>query len=166
MQLQERLIAIIEPTLQDMGYELVRVLVQGTKRQTLQVMADRADGAPMTVDDCAAISRTLSAVLDVEDPIPGPYNLEISSPGIDRPLTRPKDFDDWAGFDAKVETDTLIGGRRRFTGRLLGLDEEDNVRLVAEDGEHRLPRVRIAKAKLVLTDALIDAVTKRHEQEH
>ncbi|MGC2854909.1 ribosome maturation factor RimP [Novispirillum sp. DQ9] len=167
MQLQERLAAIIEPTLEGLGYELVRVMVQGTKRQTLQVMADRVDGAPMTVEDCSTISHALSAVLDVEDPIPGAYNLEVSSPGIDRPLTRAKDFVAWAGFEAKVETDSLVAGRKRFSGRLLGLDEAgEAVRLVAEDGEHGIPLARVAKAKLVLTDELIEAVTKRFEQEH
>lgn len=167
MQLHERLVAIIEPTLVGLGYELVRVQVQGTKRQTLQIMADRADGAPMTVEDCSTISHAVSAVLDVEDPIPGAYNLEVSSPGIDRPLTRSKDFVAWAGFDAKLETDSMVDGRKRFSGKLLGLDEAgEMVRLVAEDGEHQVPLARVAKAKLVLTDELIDAVTKRNEQEH
>ncbi len=167
MQLHERLAAIIEPTLEGMGYELVRVQVQGTKRQTLQVMADRADGEPMAVEDCSAISRAISAVLDVEDPIPGAYNLEVSSPGIDRPLTRTKDFTTWAGFDARVETDSLVDGRKRFTGRLLGLDEAgETVRLAADEGEHLIPLARVSRAKLILTDELIDAVTKRPDQEH
>lgn len=167
MQLHERLAAIIEPTLDGMGYELVRVQVQGTKRQTLQVMADRVDGEPMAVEDCSAISRAISAVLDVEDPIPGAYNLEVSSPGIDRPLTRAKDFTAWAGFDARVETDSLVDGRKRFTGRLLGLDEAgETVRLAADEGEHHIPLARVSRAKLILTDELIDAVTKRPDQEH
>ncbi|MFA7429938.1 MAG: ribosome maturation factor RimP [Rhodospirillaceae bacterium] len=167
MQLQERLAAIIEPTLEGLGYELVRVQVQGTKRQTLQVMADRVDGAPMAVEDCSTISRALSAVLDVEDPLPGAYNLEVSSPGIDRPLTRAKDFVAWAGFDVKLETDSLVNGRKRFSGRLMGLDEAgETVHLTSEDGEHLVPLARVSRAKLILTDELIDAVTKRFEQEH
>jgi ribosome maturation factor RimP len=167
MQLQERLAAIIGPTLDGLGYELVRVQVQGTKRQTLQVMADRVDGAPMAVEDCSTISHALSAVLDVEDPLPGAYNLEVSSPGIDRPLTRAKDFVAWAGFDVKLETDSLVNGRKRFSGRLMGLDEAgETVRLTSEDGEHLVPLARVSRAKLILTDELIDAVTKRFEQEH
>lgn len=167
MQLHERLVAIIDPTLDGLGYDLVRVQVQGTKRQTLQVMAERRDGAAMTVDDCSTISHALSAVLDVEDPIPGAYNLEVSSPGIDRPLTRARDFAEWAGFDAKLETDSMVAGRKRFSGQLMGLDEAgENIRLTAEDGEHLIPVARVARAKLVLTDALIEAVTKRFEQEH
>lgn len=165
MELRDRLTAIIEPTLEGMGYELVRVQILGTKRQTLQVMADRTDGASMTVEDCTDISRALSAVLDVEDPVPGAYNLEVSSPGIDRPLTRQKDFVEWAGFETKIETDRVIEGRKRFSGRLLGLDDEDNVRIVVDGEEHRIPRACVAKAKLVLTDDLIDAVTKTN-QEH
>lgn len=159
MDLMERLSAIIDPTLEGMGYELVRVQLQGSRRQTLQIMADRADGQNMTVDDCADISRALSAVLDVEDPIPGAYTLEVSSPGIDRPLTRRKDFEVWAGFDAKVEAKGLVEGRKRFIGVLLGL-EGDDVLLRCEGEELRIPFDMIGKAKLVLTEALIDAVTQ------
>jgi len=158
MELTDRLAAIIEPTLEGMGYELVRVQLQGSKRQTLQIMADRADGRSMTVDDCADISRAVSAVLDVEDPIPGAYTLEVSSPGIDRPLTRRKDFEAWAGFETKVEAKGLVEGRKRFAGVLLGL-EGDDVLLRCEGEDMRIPFDMIGKAKLVLTDALIDAVT-------
>lgn len=171
MQLHERLADLLSPTLDGMGYELVRVQLQGDRRLTLQIMADRVDGAPMAVEDCVAISHAVSAVLDVDDPIAEAYNLEVSSPGIDRPLTRPKDFVTWAGFDAKMETDTPVDGRKRYAGRLLGLDTDPTsgeaiVRIQAEDGDYRLPLARIAKAKLVLTDDLIAAVTKREEQEH
>ncbi len=159
MELTDRLAAIIDPTLEGMGYELVRVQLQGSKRQTLQVMADRADGKGMTVEDCADISRALSAVLDVEDPIPGAYTLEVSSPGIDRPLTRRKDFEAWAGFDVKVEAKGLVEGRRRYNGVLLGL-EGDDVLLRCEGEDMRIPFEAVSKAKLVLTDALIDAVTQ------
>lgn len=159
MDLMERLDTMIAPTLEGMGYELVRVQLQGSRRQTLQVMADRIDGRNMTVDDCADISRALSAVLDVEDPIPGAYTLEVSSPGIDRPLTRRKDFETWAGFEAKVEAKGLVEGRKRFNGVLLGLDGDDVI-LRCEGDDMRIPFEAIGKAKLVLTDALIDAVTE------
>jgi ribosome maturation factor RimP len=159
MDLIDRLTAVVEPTLAGMGYELVRVQLQGTRRQTLQIMADRADGQGMTVDDCADISRAVSAVLDVEDPIPGAYTLEVSSPGVDRPLTRPKDFDAWAGFEAKVDAKGLVDGRKRFRGILLGRDGGD-VLLRCEGEDLRIPLDMVGRAKLVLTEALIDAVSR------
>jgi len=147
-----------------MGYELVRVLLQGRQNLTLQVMAERSDRQPMNVDDCAEISRSISAILDVEDPIAEAYTLEVSSPGIDRPLTRPQDFERFAGFEAKVETVQPVEGRKRFRGQVMGLDEERQVRLVVETGEIAIPLASIKSAKLVLTDALIAAATKAQEQ--
>lgn len=146
---------IIEPSLQAMGYGLVRVMQTGGKqRPTVQIMAERIDEAPMTVEDCAEISRSVSALLDVEDPIAGAYLLEVSSPGIDRPLVRPRDYDRFAGFEAKIELTAPLDGRKRFRGRLLGR-AEDKVRLAADTGEVLLPLESIARAKLVLTDELI-----------
>ena len=147
---------IIQPTLEDMGYELVRVQITGGRQPTLQVMAEPADGRVMTVEDCAAISERLSAKLDIEDPIAGAYTLEVSSPGIDRPLTRPKDYDRFAGHLARIETRIAIDGRKRFSGHLLGRDG-DAVRLRMADGEATLQIADIAKAKLVLTEELIQA---------
>lgn len=158
MDLQQRLEALFAPTLESMGYEMVRVMFQGNTRPTLQVMAERKDARPMTVDDCADISRALSALLDVEDPIQGAYALEVSSPGIDRPLTRPKDFDVWAGFEVKLEALAGVDGRKRFRGKLLGVEGED-VRLLTDTGEVRVPLFDVKSAKLVLTDELIAAVT-------
>lgn len=163
MDLQQRLDHLIAPSLEAQGYELVRVMFQGKTHPTLQIMAERKDGAPMTVDDCADISRSLSALLDVEDPIQGGYVLEVSSPGIDRPLTRAKDFVTWTGHETKVESLVAVDGRKRFRGTLLGLDEEGRVRLLTETGEALIPQEDIKSAKLVLTDALIDAVTKGPE---
>ena len=140
----------------DMGYELVRVMSTGGRRPTLQIMAERIDRAGMTVDDCAEISRAVSVLLDVDDPIAGAYQLEVSSPGIDRPLMKPADFERFAGFEARVETDRLIDGQRRFRGRLLGL-ENDHVRLTQPEGAKDIPLGAIRKAKLVLTDDLIAA---------
>jgi len=140
-----------------MGYELVRVAVLGRDRPTVQVMADRADGSQITVADCETISHTLSAVLDVEDPIPGAWSLEISSAGIDRPLTRPKDWNRFSGHLARAETVAPIDGRRRFSGVVLGADD-NAARMRLDDGnEIVLPLTAIRRAKLVLTDALIDA---------
>ena len=153
----ERVQRIIAPTISAMGYEVVRVQLSGGRRPVLQVMAERTDGAPMTVDDCADISRTVSALLDVEDPIAGAYHLEVSSPGIDRPLTRLKDFERFAGHEARIETRALIDGRRRFKGVLRGVAGEV-VRMETEDGAvTELPFAGILRAKLVLTDALIAA---------
>ncbi|HXA21213.1 MAG TPA: ribosome maturation factor RimP [Acetobacteraceae bacterium] len=155
--LEARLAAIVAPTLESMGFELVRVVVLGRDRPTVQVMADRADGAQIAVHDCEAISHALGAVLDVEDPIPGAWSLEVSSAGIDRPLTRPKDWNRYAGHLARVEAAAPIDGRRRFSGIVLGADD-DAARLRLDDGsEIALPLPAIRRAKLVLTDALIAA---------
>lgn len=157
MSIEDRISALVAPSLDAMGYELVRVLLQGQKHQTLQIMAERRDRQPMTVEDCADISRAISALLDVEDPIPDAYSLEVSSPGIDRPLTRVQDFERFAGFEAKVETHRPVDGRKRFRGRLLGLDEATQVRLEVETQEVLIPYADIHRAKLVLTDDLIAA---------
>jgi ribosome maturation factor RimP len=151
---------IIEPSLAAMGYRLVRVVVTSGRRATLQVMAERIDDAPMTVDDCALISRSVSALLDVADPIEGAYLLEISSPGIDRPLVRREDYDRFSGFEARIELTEPFAGRKRFRGRLLGTADGD-LRLATEAGEARLPLASVARARLVLTDELIAASRPR-----
>src|SRR5205807_5486735 len=155
--------AIIEPSLDAMGYRLVRVVLLSARRATLQIMAERRDEAAMTVEDCAEISRPISALLDVADPIAGAYTLEVSSPGIDRPLVRPEDYDRFAGFEARIELAQPLEGRKRFRGRLLGR-VEDGVRLVGDDGEVRLPLAAISKAKLILTDDLIAQAQKKPAQ--
>jgi ribosome maturation factor RimP len=153
---------LIAPSLDGMGYALVRVAFSGGRRATLQIMAERKDGVPMTVEDCADISRAVSALLDVADPIDGAYNLEVSSPGIDRPLVRPEDFVRFAGFEARVELQHGLEGRKRFRGKLLGFDD-GKVRLVTETGDVvALPYADVARAKLVLTDDLIAAASAKH----
>jgi ribosome maturation factor RimP len=147
---------LIEPTLSEMGFELIRVLVTGGQRPTLQIMVERADLAPLTVEHCAGASRAISALLDVADPIAGAYRLEVSSPGIDRPLVRRADYERFAGLEARLETELPIDGRRRFRGRLIGL-AGDRVRLALPDGEQSIPFDSIKKAKLVLTDELLAA---------
>ncbi len=157
---------IIEPSLDAMGYRLVRLMqTGGLRRPTLQVMAERRDEEPMTVADCAEISRAVSALLDVADPIAGAYMLEVSSPGIDRPLVRPEDYDRFAGFEARIDLASPLDGRKRFRGRVLGRDA-DHVRLAVENGEVRLPLGEIAKAKLVLTDELLALATRKPGQTH
>jgi len=151
-----RIAALVCPTIEAMGYGLVRVQVQGRQRMRLQIMAERNDDAAMTVDDCAALSRAISAVLDVDDPIASAYTLEISSPGIDRPLVRLADYDRFAGFEARIELARMIEGRRRFQGRLIGTAGED-VRIDVAGVEVGLPFADIQRAKLVLTDELLAA---------
>lgn len=156
MDVAERIGRIIAPSIEAMGYELVRVQLSGVQRPVLQVMAERVDRAAMTVEDCADISRSISALLDVEDPIAGAYTLEVSSPGIDRPLVRAGDFVRFAGFEAKLETRAAIEGRKRFRGVLRGV-EDGNVMLECELGTVALPLETVHKARLVLTDDLIKA---------
>jgi len=158
--LEGRIADIIMEPLEGQGYELVRVQVIGTDTPTVQIMADRADGASFTLGDCEAVSRLVSAVTDVEDPISTAWTLEVSSAGIDRPLTRTKDFIRYAGYDAKIELNFPgPGGRKRFTGKLAETDSEI-VRLRMEKDEViELKRADIRKAKLVLTDALIAFTT-------
>jgi len=156
-RLEARIAAIVTPTLNDMGYELVRVAITGKDRLTVQIMADKADGSPIAIEDCEAISHALGAVLDVADPFTDNWSLEISSTGIDRPLTRAKDWNRFAGHMARAETVVPIAGRKRFSGIVLGADDRA-ARLRLDDGtEAVLPLTDIRRAKLVLTEALIAA---------
>ena len=155
--LEGRIATTITPAIEELGYELVRVLVLGRDRPTVQVMADRADGAQISVEDCERITHAVSAVLDVDDPITGAWTLEVSSAGIDRPLTRVKDWVRFAGHQARVEMIAPVEGRRRFTGIILGADET-TARVRVDDGtEVTLPLADLRRAKLLLTDALIAA---------
>ncbi len=153
--------ALVEPVLQDMGFRLVRVVMSRRDGSTIQIMADKAGGA-INVDDCASISRRLSPLLDAHDPIEGRYFLEVSSPGIDRILVRPSDFEDWARFETRVELKELIDGRRRFRGILEGYENGEMLLQVRLDEKSEpqtigLPVGLIHDAKLVLTDELIRA---------
>ena len=150
----KRVETIIAPTLQDMGFDLVRVRISGAQRRTLQIMAERLDDGTMTVEDCAAISRAVSTLLDVEDPIKGSYTLEVSSPGLDRPLTRPKDYKRFAGLEVKIELREPMDGQRRFRGRIAGL-ADDQVQLDTEDTRVAIPYADIERAKLILNDELL-----------
>jgi ribosome maturation factor RimP len=152
----DQITELIEPTLHDMGLGLVRVLMSGGQRPTLQVMVERLDQEPVTLDQCAEVSHAVSALLDVADPVPGAYRLEVTSPGLDRPLVRRVDYQRFAGFEARLETELPIEGRRRFRGRLLGL-VDDQVRVALPEGETSIPFDAIKKAKLVLTDELLAA---------
>ena len=156
--IDRRMAEIVTPVLEDMGYELVRLRLMGGETATLQIMADKPEGG-IEVDDCAQISNAVSAVLDVEDPITEAYTLEVSSPGIDRPLTRLKDFAAFEGYEAKLETAEMIDGRRRFKGTLAGV-EGDEVLINVAEGTIGLKFDWLSEAKLVLTDDLIRDMLK------
>jgi ribosome maturation factor RimP len=151
---------MIAPALEAMGYSVVRVRYTGGDHPVLQIMAERTADGTMSIDDCTEVSRTVSALLDVEDPIPGHYNLEVSSPGLDRPLVRIGDFDRFTGYEAKVELAHPLDGRKRFRGALIGVEDE-TVKMATDEGEVALPFAEIAAAKLVLTDELIAASLKQ-----
>lgn len=155
--IDRRLAEIIQPVIEGMGYELVRIRLQGGRTATLQIMADRPEGG-IDVEDCADISTAVSAVLDVEDPLEDAYHLEVSSPGIDRPLTRLKDFARWAGHEAKVELKASVEGRKRFRGLLFGVDA-GTVRILVDGTEMTFAFADVHDAKLILTDELIKAAS-------
>ncbi len=158
--LEAKLAAIVEPTLADMGYELVRVAVLGRDRPTVQIMADRADGQLIGIADCEAISHAVGAVLDVENPMASAWTLEVSSAGIDRPLTRVKDWNRFSGHRARVELEPPVAGHRRLSAVVLGADAEQ-ARLRLDSGDElAVPMAAIRRAKLVLTDALIEATAQ------
>ena len=159
--IDRRMAEIITPVIEDMGFELVRVRLMSGKQTTLQIMADKPDGG-IEVDDCAEISQAVGAVLDVEDPILDEYTLEVSSPGIDRPLTRLKDFEMFEGYEAKVETGEMIDGRRRFKGELAGV-EDDEVLINVAEGTIGLKFEWLSDAKLVLTDDLIKEMLRQRK---
>ena len=158
---------LVDPVIADLGFRLVRVRIMGREDQTVQIMAEHADGT-ISIDDCEAISRQLSPLLDAADVMPGAYNLEISSPGIDRPLVRPSDFEDWAGHQAKIELTELLDGRRRFSGTLEGFDDGE-VRLEVDLDQIGvqligLPVDLIGEARLVLTDELVRDSLRRSKK--
>ena len=159
--IDRRLADIVGPVIEGMGFELVRIRLMGGKTRTLQIMADKADGG-IDVDDCGQISTAVSLVLDVEDPVEENYILEVSSPGIDRPLTRLKDFDVWQGWEARIETTELIDGRRRFKGTLAGV-EGDEVLIEIEEGTVGLKFEWLSDAKLILTEELITEMLRQRK---
>jgi ribosome maturation factor RimP len=164
--IDRRIAGIIAPVVQGMGFELVRVRLMGGKTKTLQIMAERPEGG-IEVDDCARISTAVSATLDVEDPLEDAYTLEVSSPGIDRPLTRLKDFETWEGYEAKIETTEMIDGRRRFKGVLQGVEDGEVLIEIEEHGETMTIGLQfdwLSDAKLVLTDELIRDVLRARKE--
>jgi ribosome maturation factor RimP len=159
--LDQRLAEILTPVIEGLGFELVRLRLMSGKTMTLQIMAERPEGG-IEVDECAEISTAVSAVMDVEDPIEDNYTLEVSSPGIDRPLTRLKDFDRWHGYEVKIETTEMFDGRRRFKGQLVGT-EGDEVLIDIEEGTIGLKFEWLSDAKLVLTEELIREMLRQRK---
>jgi ribosome maturation factor RimP len=159
--IDRRMAEILTPVIEGMGFEVVRIRLMGGKTKTLQVMAERPEGG-IEVDECAEISGAISAVLDVEDPLEDAYTLEVSSPGIDRPLTRLKDFETFEGYEAKLETTEMIDGRRRFKGVLAGVEGND-VLIDIEEGTIGLQFEWLSDAKLVLTDELIREMLRQRK---
>ncbi len=164
--LEARIAHIVEPVIAGLGYRLVRVKLSAMNGATLQIMAEKPDGS-MTVEDCEILSRDISPALDVEDPIERAYNLEVSSPGIDRPLVRRSDFERWAGHEAKIELARLLDGRKRFRGHLAGVEGDAVVLDMTRGGERvLLPVADLAEARLVLTDDLIRESLTRQKHPH
>lgn len=164
MEAGARIEELIAPSLEHAGFRVVRVRLTGGGRRILQVMAEPRDGSAMTVDHCAELSRTVSTILDIEDPLPGPYMLEVSSPGLDRPLVRREDFEQFSGLDVRLETRQANAGRRRYRGRLLGL-VEGHVRISSLEGADEkvfeIPFDDIASARLAPADGLVEAGSTR-----
>ena len=164
--IDRRMAEIITPVIEDLGFELVRIRLMSGKTSTLQIMAEKPEGG-IEVDECAEISNAVSAILDVEDPILDAYTLEVSSPGIDRPLTRLKDFETFEGYEAKLETTELIDGRRRFKGELAGVEGEDVLINIEDHGETVTIGLQfdwLSDAKLVLTDDLITEMLRQRKE--
>ncbi len=162
--LEATLASVVEPVLDDLGFRLVRLQILGREGKTLQIMAERPDGT-ISVNDCETISRQLSPVLDVHDHLAGSYRLEVSSPGIDRPLVRPSDFEDWVGYEAKLEVSEMVDGRKRFRGHIEGFADGEVLLEVDLDQIGKtvlgLPIALVSEARLVLTDELIREALSR-----
>lgn len=164
---ESRIAAIVEPVASSLGYDLVRVRLSNENGCTLQIMCEDEDGS-FTIEDCEKLHGDLNPVLDLEDPIDREYHLEISSPGVDRPLVRARDFEAWAGHEAKIELSDLVDGRKRFRGEIVGADDDNfSIRLpdapIGTEPTHTLPLALLADAKLVMTDKLLDEAKKRQQ---
>lgn len=155
---------IVEPIIDSLGFEVVRIMTIGVKNPTLQIMIERKDRKDLVVDDCAAVSRAISDVLDEKDPIEGEYSLEVSSPGLDRPLTKLEHFERFAGYEAKIETKTEVGGRKRFKGKIIKIDDKQQIVFAMDGAEYVIPFAAVGKAKLLLTDELLNQYTENHPE--
>lgn len=164
MQKKHPLQDMLEPCISELGYETVRILTIGQTNPTLQVMIDKLDGSDIVVDDCAKVSRKISEILDANDPIKDKYNLEVSSPGLDRPLTKVEHFKRFSGYEVKIETDVAIDNRKRFRGVISGVDENNSIHIKVEETEYMVPFDAISKAKIVMTDELLQKYVDEHPE--
>lgn len=164
MKTKHPLYSLLNPIIESLDYDLVRILTTGQANPTLQIMIERKDRTPITVEDCAKISRGVSDVLDEKDPIENQYTLEVSSPGLDRPLTTLEQFARFTGFEAKIETGVEVMGRKRFKGKILSVDDK-NIALNMDNVEYSIPFSEMNKAKLILTDELIKACEDNTNEE-
>ena len=154
---------LLNPIIEDLGYDVVRIMTIGVQNPTLQIMIEPMDLSVLTVDDCAKVSRAVSKILDEKDPIAGEYTLEVSSPGIDRPLTKPEHFVRFAGFDAKIETLSAVDGRKRFKGKVVSVDENSVINFAMDGVIYAIPFDVVTKAKLILTDELLAQAAESQE---
>ena len=154
MQAKHPIHDLVAETIESMGFDIVRISMNGAQKPTLQIMIERQDNKPLVVDDCAAVSRAVSEILDEKDPIESEYSLEVSSPGVDRPLTKIEHFIRFKGYETKIETDEIVDGRKRFKGKITDVDQDNNIKFVMEEKEYSIPFNAVSKAKLVLTDDL------------
>ncbi len=164
MQKKHPIYDMVAPTIENMGFEVVRIMTTGTQKVTVQIMIERQDHKNLVVDDCAAVSRAVSAILDEKDPIDGEYSLEVSSPGVDRPLTKPEHFKRFVGYETKIETDEAVDGRKRFRGKIVSVKENNIINFVMNNKEYSIPFDVITKAKLVLTDELWEEFVGNQEE--
>lgn len=165
MQKRHPIHDLVAPTIENMGFEVVRIMMTGAQKPTLQIMIERQDRKNLVVDDCAAVSRAISEILDEKDPIESEYSLEVSSPGIDRPLTTPEHFTRFVGYEAKIETDVSVDGRKRFKGKIIAIDANNIISIEMDDKEYKVPFDAVSKAKLVLTDELWNEYVQTCEEE-
>lgn len=164
MQNKHPLEDMLTPVINQLGFDVVRILTIGQKNPTLQIMIERKDRTDIVVDDCAMVSRAVSDILDEKDPIKDQYNLEVSSPGLDRPLTKAEHFQRFAGYEAKIETSVEVDARKRFKGRILSLDDKENIHFDMDGKEWVIPFEAVSKAKLLITDELLAKYAETHPE--
>lgn len=155
---------IVEPIIEELGFDVVRIMTIGNKNPTLQIMIERKDRTDLIVEDCAKVSRAISDILDEKDPIEGEYSLEVSSPGLDRPLVTLEHFKRFSGYEAKLDSKLEVDGRKRFKGKILSVDEKSNVIFEMESVTYVIPFENISKARLILTDELFKAYMDAHPE--
>lgn len=164
MQTKHHLQDMLEPVINELGFDVVRILTIGQKNPTLQIMIERKDRTDIVVEDCAKASRAVSEILDEKDPIKDRYNLEVSSPGLDRPLITLEHFQRFVGYDVRIETSVEVEKRKRFKGKILSVDEQNNIHFEMEGQEYVIPYDAVSKAKVLITDELLEKYQETHPE--